>query len=145
MKIRDFVESDRNIYIDMANDFYSGDATISKPDMDKFKNTFDRVIEKSPYIRGLIIEYQNKTVGYCLLAFTWICEAGGNVVWIDELYIKSEFRGNGLGSEFMKWVIEKYKNEHTTLRLEVCPENLKVKKLYESYGFKQLGYLQMVN
>ena len=28
--------------------------------------------------------------------------------------------------------------------LEVCPQNLRVKKLYESFGFRELEYIQMV-
>lgn len=66
------------------------------------------------------------------------------VIWVDELYISSKFRGHGFGSKFMEWMFKEYKNENLSFRLEVCPNNKRVKKLYESYGFKELEYIQMV-
>ena len=41
------------------------------------------------------------------LALTYSNEAGGMVVWLDEIYVKPEFRSQGIGSELIDFVIEK--------------------------------------
>lgn len=144
MLIRDFTTDDRQCYIDMAKDFYSGDATLYNVDETKLNKTYEQIINKSPHIRGLILEEDNKVIGYCLVAFIWICESGGLTVWLDELYIAEDFRNKGYGSKVLQWIFEQYSDNNVSFRLEVCPKNLKAKKLYESYGFKELNYIQMV-
>lgn len=142
MLIRDFTDNDKQYYIDMAKDFYSGDATLYNVDETKLNKTYEQIINKSHHIRGLILEEDNKVIGYCLVAFIWICESGGLTVWLDELYIAENFRSKGYGSKVLQWIFEQYSD--VCFRLEVCPKNLKAKKLYESYGFKELNYIQMV-
>lgn len=41
MEIRDFQPQDRQAYLDMAVDFYSGNASLFDVDMKKFEDTFD--------------------------------------------------------------------------------------------------------
>lgn len=142
MLIRDFTDNDKQYYIDMAKDFYSGDATLYNVDETKLNKTYEQIINKSHHIRGLILEEDNKVIGYCLVAFIWICESGGLTVWLDELYIAENFRSKGYGSKVLQWIFEQYSD--VCFRLEVCPKNLKAKKSYESYGFKELNYIQMV-
>jgi len=144
MIIRDFTVNDKQHYIDMAKDFYSSEATLYNINESKLNKTFEQIINKSPHIRGLILEENNQIIGYGLITFIWICESGGLTVWLDELYIKENFRNKGYGSKYFEWVFNKYNNNDISFRLEVCSKNLKVKKLYESFGFKELNYIQMV-
>ena len=65
------------------------------------------------------------------------------VVWLDEIYVKPEFRSQGIGSELIDFVIEKYKNKISRFRLEITESNIGAKKLYLSKGFKDLSYRQM--
>ena len=124
----------------MSRDFYGGDSAIAPVCEDNFSKTFEAVLNKN--VRGCIIEKDGKRAGYALLPCFWSCEAGGMTVVLDELYILPEFRGSGLGSQFMEWLLNEYENT-PRIRLEVCKANLRVKHLYERYGFKDLPYLQM--
>ena len=144
MKIRDFEPNDRKAFITMAMDFYSGDATLFDMNEKYLNDTFDQSLEKSPLMRGIIIEDDGKIMGYALLAFYWSCEAGGLVVQLEDLYILREHRGKKIGSHFMDWLLEEYRGNAKRYRLEVCPRNPRVKKLYEGYGFKILDYQQMI-
>lgn len=142
LTVRNFSEKDRTAYMAMSSDFYGGDSTLAPVSEDNFSKTFDAVLSGDKGVRGCIIEKDGKTAGYVLLPFFWSCEAGGMTVVLDELYILPEFRGSGLGSQFMEWLLNEYENT-PRIRLEVCEANLRVKHLYERYGFKDLPYLQM--
>lgn len=43
----------------------------------------------------------NQKAGYALLAKMFSQEAGGEVIWIDEIFVLPQFRSIGLGSEFL--------------------------------------------
>ena len=100
MEIRDFQPRDRQAYLDMAVDFYSGDASLFDVDMKKFEDTFNIGVKGSELMRGLIITEGGQYIGYALLAFYWSCEAGGFVVQAEELYFTPETRGKGCGHRF---------------------------------------------
>ena len=90
------------------------------------------------------MEQDGQVVGYALMVSYWSCEAGGKTVQLEELYLSERVRGRGLGSQFMEWLLREYEGEAKRFRLEVCPRNQRVKKLYERYGFVPLPYEQMV-
>lgn len=143
LKIRDMTEDDRDSFIPMVIDFYRGGATLYEANVGYISQTFDAVIQHSPYLRAVIIQQDDITVGYALLAFTWSNESGGRVVWLEQLYIKPEFRGKTIGSHFLQWLQEEYRT-FSRIRLEVCSSNPDAKRLYEKYGFHTLDYIQMV-
>ena len=107
-------------------------------------DTFDCLMRGEPGLRGCILEHEGQVVGYALLVFYWSCEAGGQTVQLEELYLSERVRGCGLGSQFMEWLLREYEGSAKRFRLEVCPRNQRVKKLYERYGFEILPYEQMV-
>lgn len=111
---------------------------------EKLINTFHRLLAGEPGLRGCILEQDGQVVGYALMVSYWSCEAGGKTVQLEELYLSERVRGRGLGSQFMEWLLREYEGEAKRFRLEVCPRNQRVKKLYERYGFVPLPYEQMV-
>ena len=81
LQIRDFIEEDRQAYLEMARDFYSSDASLFELEEQKLEDTFNIGVKGSPLMRGLTLCEQEKPVGYALLAFYWSCEAGGGAVF----------------------------------------------------------------
>ena len=75
LQIRDFIEEDRQAYLEMARDFYSSDASLFELEEQKLEDTFNIGVKGSPLMRGLTLCEQEKPVGYALLAFYWSCEA----------------------------------------------------------------------
>ena len=144
MKVRDMREEDRALYSEMAYDFYSGDAVLYPMTQEKLDATFDMALAGSPLMRLVMLEDTEKCIGYGNLSFTWSTEAGGTVMWLEEIYIRPEARGKGYGSAFLQWLDEAYAGEVKRIRLEVCPENPAAKKLYERHGYRDMGYLPMV-
>ena len=144
MTVRDFAPGDRPEYIAMSADFYSGDGALHPIGRDHFENTFDHILTgEDRSVRGVILEQAGRTAGYALIVCYWSCEAGGETVMLDEVYIKSDFRGEGLGSAFMEWLGKEY-GHAKRFRLEVCPQNRRVMGLYKRFGFEVLDYIQMM-
>ena len=94
----------------------------------------------TPYVSAYLISYNETVVGYGLLSFTYSNEAGGMVVWLEEIYIRDAYRGRGLGNEYLRFVSDKYRETAAWLRLEISPENNRAKKLYEKFGYHPMPY-----
>ncbi len=103
-KIRDISISDKENYIRMAEDFYSSDAVSHKIPKENFEKAFEAAINKNPFIRLYILELNSEIAGYAAIAVTFTTEGGGNTLWLDELYIKPEHRGKGLGKRFIEFL-----------------------------------------
>lgn len=144
MVIRAFTPQDKNAFLAMGKDFYAGDGTLFPISDQKLLDTFACLMRGDAGLRGCILEHEGQAVGYALLVFYWSCEAGGMVVQLEELYLAAQVRGLGFGSQFMEWLLREYEGRAKRFRLEVCPRNQRVKKLYERYGFEILPYEQMV-
>lgn len=141
--IRKFIESDKNDFISMCKDFYFSPAVLHCVDEKNFFNTFDRIISDDPLIHGYSILCENSVAGYALILPTYSNEAGGLTVWIDEVYIKPEFRNKGLGKELFSFVETTYPNLKR-IRLEATDANKGAVKLYGKLGYKNLDYKQML-
>ena len=59
-----------------------------------------------------------------------------------EILIKKEYRGQGMGKKFFKFLEENY--DVKRLRLEAEKDNQRAIKLYKELGFEELPYLQFI-
>ena len=105
--VRKMAENDRKLYVEMAEEFYSSDAVLHPVPRSYFEKTADEALRSDAYAEIYLLEHEGKPAGYGLTARTFSQEAGGQVLWIEELYIRSEFRSKGLGREFFSWLEEK--------------------------------------
>ena len=137
--IREIKSDDKIDFIKMCMDFYNTDGVDHSIPVSNMEKTFNLLMEGLDFAKAYVCEKNNKTAGYILLALTYSNEAGGMVVWLDEIYVKPEYRSQGIGD----FVIEKYKNKIARFRLEITESNIGAKKLYLSKGFKDLSYRQM--
>ncbi len=142
MAIRKITPKDREIYKQMAAEFYSSDAVSHKIPTEYFDRAFKAAIEGNPCIDLYILEYGGEIAGYSAVALTFTTEGGGKTVWLDELYIREKYRGKGLGSEFLDYL--KSDKSIKRIRLEITPENEGAKRLYKSKGFEECDYRQLI-
>jgi GNAT superfamily N-acetyltransferase len=140
--VRPITKYDREIYLAMTQEFYSGNATLAPLPPENGEKTFCHLMEGSPYAFAYILEKDGIPQGYALLAKTWSQEAGGVVIWIEELYIRSNARSQGLGKEFFSYLETKF-SDAVRFRLEVEEENDGAVRLYKRMGFEFFPYSQM--
>jgi ribosomal protein S18 acetylase RimI-like enzyme len=143
--IRKIKREDYSIYKEMATDFYHSDAVIAPVDASHFEAAFREMVRSDVYLDGYIFESDfGEVAGYAVLSKMYSQESGGMMLWIDELYLRPDFRGMGMGTEFFKYVDSNLSNGVKRLRLEAEPDNEKALSLYKRRGFKILPYTQLI-
>ena len=144
MTIRPFQDGDLVDYLRMAGVFYASDATITQVDPKQFIRTYEKTLEQSPFVKGLmLLEEDGRPVGYCIVTYGWYNEFGGMVVTIEELYLEEDCRSKGYGSQVLEWIRQEHRKDFIALKLEVCRKNPRAMALYERLGYQPLDYLQM--
>ena len=139
--IRAMTKEDKISVLEMMQMFYSSPAVFTNGSEEIFLSDIDNCINDNPCLEGYIIEISEEIQGYAMIAKSFSTEFGKMCVWIEDLYIKDECRGLGLGNMFMEFITKKYEN--CIFRLEVEEENERAVKLYEKYGFTVMPYMEM--
>ena len=140
--IRRMVRGDKAAFFEMSREFYSSEAVL-KPVPDEYhEKIFEELMRSSDYADCFIFVEGEKYAGYALLAKTFSREAGGSVVWLEEIYLREQYRGKGLGKEFFGFLEREF--PAARYRLEVEADNAGAIALYKKTGYKKLDYMQMV-
>lgn len=104
--------------------------------LDKVSNSLELMYEQKDYFNCYVAETEEKEiVGMALYYFsyyTWV----GKTLYLDDLYVKEAWRGNGLGTRLMDKMFEVAKAEKCNrFRLQVLNWNESAIKLYKKSGF----------
>jgi GNAT superfamily N-acetyltransferase len=73
----------------------------------------------------------------------WFCTRHyvGKSVELDHVYIKPEYRNNGLGKQFMSWIEDYIKRKgYQSMELNAYVQNYASHKFYYNEGYEILGY-----
>lgn len=145
---RTITQKDRETVVAMMKEFYHSPAVLHPVSEDHFRQTVDRILAGSPYADAFVFEADGQEAGYALLAKTYSNEAGGLVVWVEEVYIRPAFQGRGLGGQFLRYLAEEYPQAQpdriARLRLEVAEDNEGAVRLYRRAGYQDFAYRQMI-
>ncbi len=134
-------EEHRDEVIAMMRGFYASDAVFTNGSEEIFAADVDACVGDNPYLEGYVFKSGGRTVGYGMLAKSFSTEFGKPCVWIEDIFVKSEARGCGVGTEFINFVSRKY--DGCVLRLEVEEENERAVAVYRKCGFYDLPYKEM--
>lgn len=83
-----------------------------------------------------------KTLGVMMVLFEWSDWRNGKVLWIHSLYVKPEFRKQGIFKSFyahLKNIVE-FSTEFKGIRLYVEKSNLNAQKAYYAVGMTNEHY-----
>jgi GNAT superfamily N-acetyltransferase len=89
--------------------------------------------------RTVVLEIDGRASGYALLIAYWSNELGGDIDIIDEIYVERPHRGRGHATRLIEALAagtEPFASKVVALALEVTPDNLHARRLYERLGFK---------
>lgn len=132
---------DKEEVLQMMKVFYESEAVLSNGSSEIFNSDFDNCVNDNPYLEGYVFCLEDKILGYAMIAKSFSTEFGKPCIWIEDLYIKDEYRNKGIGSKFFKFIEEKYPN--TIMRLEVEESNEAALHVYKKAGFKILPYIEL--
>lgn len=141
--IRELKKEDKDVFLSMVKEFYQTNAVLHSIPIENMVNTYEEAVSDSPFVKVYMIEHEDTVAGYGNLSFTYSNEVGGMVVLVEEIYIKEQFQGLGLGSRFLDYIKEEY-DFAKRFRLELSEDNKRVAELYKKKGYMPLEYLQMV-
>lgn len=142
--IRKLEKRDSEAYLSMAAEFYSGPGVLHEVDPGVFERNLAEVLSDSPFLEGFVFETEGMVVGYALITHSFASEVGGRSVFIEEIFVDPQYRGQGIGRQFLDYCVSLMGGEIRRVRLEVTPANEKATALYRSCGFEELDYMQMV-
>jgi len=98
---------------------------------EKVSNSVEKMIKEQDYFELFIVEKDQKTVAMALYYFsyyTWV----GKSLYLDDLYVKPEHRGNGIGQELIKNIFtQAKKNNCSRVRWQVLDWNKNAINLYK--------------
>ena len=132
---------DRDAVLSMMREFYASDAVFTNGSEEIFEKDIECCISGSPYVDGYVFIKENETVGYSMIAKSYSTEFGKSCIWIEDIFIKKDYRGQGIGNLFFEYIEREHPD--SIFRLEVEKENEIAVALYKKRGFDFLPYLEM--
>ncbi len=138
--IRPMVAADKESVLKMMRVFYASPAVFTNGSEEIFAADIETCVSGSPYLEGYILE-DCEIQGYAMIAKSFSTEFGKPCIWIEDIYIRDAFRGQGIGKMFFDFITAKY--EGCIFRLEVEEENASALALYKKCGFAELPYMEM--
>lgn len=139
--IREMAASDAEQVFEMMEVFYHSPAVFSNGSDEIFRNDIANCVGDCPYLEGYVFSEDTDILGYAMIAKSFSTEFGKPCIWIEDLYIKPEYRGMGIGTQFFAYLDQKYPS--CVLRLEVEKENQNAIHVYEKCGYEVLPYMEM--
>jgi len=136
MNYRKFEQKDITEVAKLIKCFYRETPGNGRINDKKIKNTFNEFTIHPEKGTIIVFESEKSIFGYAMLPRLWSNEHSKDIIFIDELYVKKEFRNKGIGSGCIKYILNEFKNNAALLMLAVEVGNEKVEKLYKKMGFK---------
>ncbi len=141
LQIRPMTQDDSAPVLEMMRAFYTSPAVFTDGSEEIFRNDIQACVTGSPYLEGYIFQDDRGILGYAMVAKSFSTEFGKPCIWIEDIYLKEPYRSCGIGSQFFRFIQDKYPN--CLFRLEVEAENTQAVHTYEKNGFTVLPYMEM--
>ena len=89
-----------------------------------------------------VAEAEGAVVGQLMITYEWSDWRNGNFWWIQSVYVKPEFRGQGVFHTLFKHLegLARSTPEVAGLRLYMHAENHRARRTYEQLGMKHSNY-----
>jgi GNAT superfamily N-acetyltransferase len=103
---------------------------------DRVKPVVADLLANPSFGRVWIIADGDTKIGYIVMAFDYSLEYGGRGAWVDEFFVRREYRGHGIGSQALDFFVDQAQDlGATVVYLEVNRGNPAL-ELYRRKGFE---------
>lgn len=132
---RTAVARDIETLVSLCRELYEYDQTPFHET--RHRKSIAELVQHPEWGRMELIEVNGEAAGYLVLTFGYSLEFYGRDALLDELYLRSAFRGRGLGKEAMEHVVATIQSLGIrALHLEVERTNTHAQEFYRRLGFE---------
>ena len=130
--------SDADALVEMMRDFNEHERiAFDEPEV---RAALAQLFENDSYGLACLILLGEEVAGYVVITFGFSVEFRGRDALIDELFVKDEFRGRGLGAAALRHAEGVCRDRGIrALHLEVDRVNARAQSVYFRAGFKDRG------
>lgn len=100
------------------------------------------ILNKETYVA----EYDKKLLGTFTISSVqseWDVDIWGerqdSSLYLHRLAVSTDYKGDGLGSEMIRWMEETFADQYIYLRLDCVSNNPKLNQFYQTCGYKLVG------
>ena len=141
MEIQLMTQCHAEIVHQMMRTFYASPAVHTNGSDEIFWNDIQACISDDPFLEGFVFCQENAVVGYAMIAKSFSTEFGRRCIWIEDIYLQPQARGQGTAGQFFAFLEARYPG--AILRLEAEEENEFAVRAYRKAGFDVMPYLEM--
>jgi len=139
MRIRPFQPSDTGDVVRMVGELYVDDPSPHAPGDANVRRTLGVITDERRGAVWLVDDGEGtRPFAYLFLSKLWSNELGGDLVFIDELWVARDRRSRGVGIALIEHAFATTKGA-VAFELEVTPDNTRARALYERLGFRPLA------
>jgi ribosomal protein S18 acetylase RimI-like enzyme len=139
MRIRPVTSADHDAVRRMVRALYIEDPSPHAPGDADVARTLAVLADDRRGTALVVDDGAGPAFGYVFLARLWSNELGGDIVFIDELWVAPERRGRGVGTALIEHAMAALRERGAVaFELEVTPDNARARALYERLGFRPL-------
>jgi len=127
--------ADAGLLIGMMRDFYAHEGLVFEEAA--ARRALEGIINDSSFGRVVLICNEDDVIGYAVLTFGYSLEFHGRDAFVDEVYLREQFRGQGIGQRVLAYLSEVCaENGVKALHLEVERNNTHAQSAYRKFGFE---------
>ena len=127
--------SDADALVEMMRGLYEHDRTPF--DEPAHRAALAQLLADDSYGLAYVMSLDGEVAGYVVITFGFSLEFRGRDAFIDELFVKDEFRGRGLGAAAIRFAEGVCRGRGVrALHLEVERANAGAQSVYRKAGFK---------
>lgn len=142
MLIRSMTREDSEEVFNMMRVFYDSPALIHKSSDRVLRRDIEDCLSDMPFVEAYVFEEEGQLIGYSMVSKNYTTEYGGLCIWIEDLYLKEEYRNKGYATEFFGFVEKQYP-QAVRFKLEVEQENEPAVATYKKNGYEISDYFLM--
>ncbi len=124
--------------LDLVTELFEYEAL--SPPLEQTQNALQQLLQNPELGQAwfLAITEQDHTtlIGHVILSYSFSLEFGGRMAMIDQIYLKPEWRNQGIGTQFLPLVEHQLHNAKAkAISLEVNIGNKAARRFYERHDF----------
>ena len=140
--IRELEQKDKQEVLEMMRVFYDSPAVFHTSSDAVLKRDVENCLGDMPFVEGFVFEDGGLLAGYAMVSKGYTTEYGGLCIWIEDIYIKPEYRRQGIASALFEYLEGRYPDA-VRFKLEVEKENVGAIETYLKSGYRASPYFEM--